>query len=63
MGSRCVIETASEPSVRRSTSSTLGGALGLAIFSAIAAGRSHHLLAAGASQPAALTSGEYRSAA
>ncbi|MGD0699662.1 MAG: DHA2 family efflux MFS transporter permease subunit [Trebonia sp.] len=38
-------------------SSTLGGALGLAIFSAIATGRTHHLLAAGASQPAALTSG------
>jgi MFS family permease len=38
-------------------SSTLGGALGLAIFSAIATGRTRHLLAAGASQPAALTSG------
>ena len=39
------------------TSSTLGGALGLAIFSAIATGRTQHLLAAHASRAAALTSG------
>jgi EmrB/QacA subfamily drug resistance transporter len=38
-------------------SSTIGGALGLAIFSAIAAGRTHHLLTVGASLPAALTAG------
>src|SRR5215470_514203 len=38
-------------------SSTVGGALGLAIFSAIAAGRTRHVLTAGASQPAALTAG------
>jgi EmrB/QacA subfamily drug resistance transporter len=38
-------------------SSTVGGALGLAIFSAIAAGRTRHLLTAGASGPAALTAG------
>jgi EmrB/QacA subfamily drug resistance transporter len=38
-------------------SATLGGALGLAIFNAIAAGRTSHLVAAGASLPAALTSG------
>jgi hypothetical protein len=38
-------------------SSTLGGALGLAIFSAIATSRTHHLLAAHASRPGALTSG------
>jgi hypothetical protein len=35
----------------------LGGALGIAIFSAIAASRTSHRLAAGASQPEALTSG------
>jgi EmrB/QacA subfamily drug resistance transporter len=40
-----------------SASSTLGGALGLAIFSAIATSRTHHLLAAHASRPDALTSG------
>ncbi len=39
------------------TSSTLGGALGLAIFSAIATSRTQHLLAAHASRAAALTSG------
>jgi EmrB/QacA subfamily drug resistance transporter len=38
-------------------SSTLGGALGLAIFSAIATSRTSHLLAVHASQPEALTSG------
>jgi len=40
-----------------SASSTLGGALGLAIFSAIAASRTHQLLTAHATRPAALTSG------
>ena len=40
-----------------SASSTLGGALGLAIFSAIATSRTHHLLVAHASRPEALTSG------
>jgi EmrB/QacA subfamily drug resistance transporter len=40
-----------------STSSTLGGALGLAIFSAIATSRTQDLLAAHASRAAALTSG------
>jgi EmrB/QacA subfamily drug resistance transporter len=39
------------------TSTWLGGALGLAIFSVIATTRTEHLLAAHASQPAALTSG------
>ena len=38
-------------------SSTLGGALGLAIFSAIATGRTYHLLAAHVARPEALTSG------
>ena len=38
-------------------STWLGGALGVAIFSAIAASRTNHRLAAGVSQPAALTSG------
>jgi MFS family permease len=38
-------------------SSTLGGALGLAIFTAIAAGRTRHLLATGTPPPAALTAG------
>ena len=38
-------------------SSTVGGALGLAVFSAVAAGRTHHLLTAGAPLPAALTAG------
>jgi EmrB/QacA subfamily drug resistance transporter len=38
-------------------SATLGGALGLAILSAIATGRTHHLLAAHVSHPVALTSG------
>ncbi len=40
-----------------SASSTLGGALGLAILSAIATSRTHHLLAAHAPHPVALTSG------
>ena len=40
-----------------SASATLGGALGLAILSAIATSRTHHLLAAHLSHPAALTSG------
>jgi len=40
-----------------SASSTLGGALGLAIFSAIATTRTHQLLSAHASPPEALTSG------
>jgi EmrB/QacA subfamily drug resistance transporter len=39
------------------TSTWLGGALGLAIFSVIAATRTQHLLAVHASQPDALTSG------
>jgi EmrB/QacA subfamily drug resistance transporter len=39
------------------TSTWLGGALGLAIFSVIATTRTQHLLAAHASQPDALTSG------
>ena len=38
-------------------SQTIGGALGLAIFSAIATSRTTHLLAAHASAPEALTSG------
>jgi EmrB/QacA subfamily drug resistance transporter len=38
-------------------SSTLGGALGLAMFSAIATSRTHHLLAAHVARPEALTSG------
>jgi MFS family permease len=40
-----------------SASATLGGALGLAILSAIAASHTHHLLAEGVAHPAALTSG------
>jgi EmrB/QacA subfamily drug resistance transporter len=40
-----------------SASATLGGALGLAILSAIASSRTHHLLIAHASHPVALTSG------
>jgi MFS family permease len=40
-----------------SGSSTLGGALGLAILSAIATSRTHHLLAIHASRPEALTAG------
>jgi len=40
-----------------SASATLGGALGLAILSAIATSRTHHLLIAHASHPAALSSG------
>jgi EmrB/QacA subfamily drug resistance transporter len=40
-----------------SACSTLGGALGLAIFSAIATSRTHHLLAAHATRPDALASG------
>jgi MFS family permease len=40
-----------------SASATLGGALGLAILSAISTSRTHHLLAAHVSQRAALTSG------
>jgi EmrB/QacA subfamily drug resistance transporter len=39
------------------TSTWLGGALGLAIFSVIATTRTEHLLSLGASQPEALTSG------
>jgi predicted MFS family arabinose efflux permease len=39
------------------TSMWLGGALGVAIFSAIATSRTHHRLASGASQASALTSG------
>lgn len=38
-------------------STWIGGALGIAIFSAIATSRTHHRLAAGASQAAALTTG------
>jgi MFS family permease len=37
--------------------STLGGALGLAIFSAVATSETHHMIAAHASQPDALTAG------
>jgi EmrB/QacA subfamily drug resistance transporter len=44
-----------------STSATLGGALGLAIFSAIATSRTQHLLLVHAALPAALTAG-FRSA-
>ena len=40
-----------------SASATLGGALGLAILSAIATSRTHHLLAAHAAHPLALASG------
>src|SRR5262249_14906140 len=40
-----------------SAPATLGGALGLAILSAIATGRTHHLLAAHAAHQVALTSG------
>jgi hypothetical protein len=40
-----------------SASATLGGALGLAILSAISTSRTHHLLAAHATSPVALTSG------
>jgi hypothetical protein len=42
------------------SSQQLGGALGLAIFSAIATSRINDLLASGASQPEALTSGFQR---
>jgi EmrB/QacA subfamily drug resistance transporter len=42
------------------TSFALGGAVGLAIFSAIATSRTHHLLAAHATHPAALTAGFQR---
>jgi EmrB/QacA subfamily drug resistance transporter len=41
-------------------STFLGGALGIAIFSAIGTSRAEHLLAAGASQPEALTQGFQR---
>ncbi|HEY1238742.1 MAG TPA: MFS transporter [Solirubrobacterales bacterium] len=41
-------------------STFLGGALGIAIFSSIATSRTTHLLAAGASQPEALTAGFQR---
>ena len=41
-------------------STFVGGALGIAIFSAIATTRTHDLLAAGASQPEALTEGFQR---
>ena len=40
-----------------SASATLGGALGLAILSAISTSHTHHLLAAHVSRPVALTSG------
>ena len=40
-----------------SAASTLGGALGLAIFSAVATSQTQHVLAAHASAPQALTSG------
>jgi EmrB/QacA subfamily drug resistance transporter len=43
-----------------STSQQLGMALGLAILSAIATTRTHHLLATGAARPEALTSGYQR---
>jgi EmrB/QacA subfamily drug resistance transporter len=43
-----------------STSQQLGMAVGLAILSAIATGRTHHLLAAHATRPDALTSGYQR---
>jgi EmrB/QacA subfamily drug resistance transporter len=43
-----------------STSQQLGGALGLAIFSALAASRTHHLLVAHAARADALTSGFQR---
>ncbi|MDX6564557.1 MAG: hypothetical protein QOE10_219 [Gaiellales bacterium] len=43
-----------------STSQQLGGALGLAIFSALATSRTHHLLVAHASTADALTSGFHR---
>jgi predicted MFS family arabinose efflux permease len=42
------------------TSTWVGGALGLAIFSVVATSRTHHLLLAHASQPDALTSGFHR---
>ena len=42
------------------TSQQLGAALGLAVFSALATARTHDLLAAGASAPAALTGGYRR---
>ena len=42
------------------TAQQLGAALGLAVFSAIATARTHHLLAAQASTPHALTSGYHR---
>jgi EmrB/QacA subfamily drug resistance transporter len=38
-------------------SSTLGGALGLAVFSAVSTSRANHLIAAGASQSGAVTGG------
>jgi MFS family permease len=43
-----------------STSQQLGMALGLAVLSAIATARTHHLLAAHAARPEALTSGYQR---
>ena len=45
------------PAAGECASATLGGALGLAILSAISTSRTHHLLAAHSSQPVALTSG------
>jgi EmrB/QacA subfamily drug resistance transporter len=42
------------------TSTWVGGAFGLAVFSVIATSRTDHLLAAGAAQPDALTSGFHR---
>jgi predicted MFS family arabinose efflux permease len=41
-------------------STFLGGALGVAVFTAVATSRTHHLVAAGASQPEALTGGFQR---
>jgi MFS family permease len=42
------------------TSQQLGAALGLAIFSALATARTHHLLASGSPLPTALTAGYHR---
>jgi Na+/proline symporter len=42
------------------TSTWVGGAFGLAIFSVIATSRTHHLLVAHAAQPDALTAGFHR---
>src|SRR5919198_1188634 len=56
IGTRPIIVTAA----LINTSTWVGGAFGLAIFSVIATSRTHHLLAAGAAQPDALTSGFHR---